>query len=125
MGSNDEVERGEGTEIKWKGKNLTQKVKKTKTRGKRKKKGIKIEQIPSFFTFFKTVTDDDDQEQESDDEDFGGLEEDYENACEFRDEIVPNAVYYYLGVVEEQSDDEATEKKVDGSGKEKAECKPQ
>ena len=51
-------------------------------------------------------------------------------ACEIRDEIVPNAVYYYLGI-REDSEDEDDEgflpkgKKIDGSGTEKADCKPQ
>lgn len=127
LGSNSEVERGEGTEIKWKSTNLTQKTKKFKTRGKNKKKGIKIEQIPSFFTFFKTVTDEDEQENSEDEEMGGLLEEDYENACELRDEIVPNAIYYYLGTADDPLEDEekGTGKKIDGSGKQKADCKNQ
>ena len=136
MGADDEVEKGEGTEIKWKGANLTQKVKKTKKRGKNKKVGIKVEEIPSFFSFFKNVSEEDENEQDSEEEEMGNLlEDDYELACEFRDEIIPNAVYYYLGIKDDEDDeddDDAEEgnskpksKKVDGSGTEKADCKPQ
>lgn len=133
MGTDDEVERGEGTEIKWKGTNLTQKVKKTKKRGKNKKVGIKVEEIPSFFSFFKNVSDEDEEEQDSEDEDMGNLlEDDFELACEIRDEIIPNAVYYYLGVKDNESEDDEDNdedskpksKKIDGSGAEKADCKP-
>jgi nucleosome assembly protein 1-like 1 len=139
MGSDDEPKKGEGTEIQWKGTNLTQKVKKTKKRGKNKKAGIKIEEVPSFFSFFKTITDEDDEkdEHDEDEEEMGDtIEDDYEVACEFRDEIVPNAVYYYLGVRDEDNDEEddseegeegakPKKKKVDGSGAEKADCKTQ
>ena len=135
MGADDEVEKGEGTEIKWKGANLTQKVKKTKKRGKNKKVGIKVEEIPSFFSFFKSVSEEDEPDEDSEDEGMGNLlEDDYELACELRDEIIPNAVYYYLGVKDEEDDDDEDEeeggakpksKKVDGSGAEKADCKPQ
>lgn len=135
MGANDEPKKGEGTEIKWKGASLTQKIKKTKKRGKNKKVGTKVEEIPSFFLFFKTVTDEDEREDEEDEDELGdALEDDYETGCEFRDELIPNAVYYYLGVMEEEEDDDSDDepgdqkpkpKKVDGSGTEKADCKPQ
>jgi nucleosome assembly protein 1-like 1 len=130
MDSNDNPEKAEGTEIKWKGANLTQKIKKTKTRGKNKKKGIKIEEIPSFFNFFKDLTADDDIEEEDDDDLAMTLEEDYDTACEIRDEIVPNAPYFYLGIRQNESDEEDDNevpkpKKIDGSGTEKADCKPQ
>lgn len=138
MGADDEVKKGDGTEIKWKGANLTQKVKKTKKRGKNKKAGIKVEEIPSFFTFFKSVSADDEEvEEESEDEGMGNMmEEDYEAACEIRDEVIPNAVYYFLGIrdeddMDDELDDEHPDgkkskgKKVDGSGNEKADCKTQ
>ena len=133
MGPNDDPKKGEGTEIKWKGASLTQKVKKIKKKGKNKKTCTKIEEIPSFFLFFKTVSDEDigDDDEDEDEEMGDALEDDYETACEFRDELIPNAVYYYLGVMEEEeqedieSDQKPKSKKVDGSGTEKAECKPQ
>lgn len=140
VGGDDEVKSGEGTEIKWKGANLTQKVKKTKKRGKNKKAGIKVEEIPSFFSFFKSVSADDEAEAEEDSEDEGMgdmMEEDFEVACEIRDEIIPNAIYYFMGIRDEDDhmdldddDDEHHEgkgkgKKVDGSGNEKADCKTQ
>jgi nucleosome assembly protein 1-like 1 len=132
MGDNDDPKKGEGTEIKWKGASLTQKIKKTKKKGKNKKVTTKVEEIPSFFLFFKTVSDEDEGDEEDDEDEMGdALEDDYETACEFRDELIPNAVYYYLGVMEQEEDSEEEpeqkpkSKKVDGSGTEKAECKPQ
>ena len=136
VGPNDDPIKGEGCDIKWKGASLTQKVKKIKKKGKNKKTQTKIEEIPSFFLFFKTVTEDtvDEVDDEDEEDAFGNpLEEDYETASEFRDEIIPNAVYYYLGVVEQHSEsDEPADseqkpkaKKVDAAGTEKAECKPQ
>lgn len=134
----DAVKAGEGTEIKWKGANLTQKVKKTKKRGKGKKSGTKVEEVPSFFLFFKSMSEDDDEEEDEDEDGFGDtLEDDFEIGREFRDELIPNAILYYLNVVDnlgdEDDDDESGEaetgkpksKKVDGSGTEKADCKPQ
>ena len=132
MGNDDEVKTAKGTEIKWKGTNLTQKVKKTKKKGKNKKAGIKVEEIPSFFSFFKDVNEDDEDEPDSEDEEagLGGLlEDDFEVACEFRDEVIPNAIYYYLNVRDEDGENSEEgnpkNKQVDGSGTEKAECKPQ
>ncbi|OMJ80542.1 hypothetical protein SteCoe_19185 [Stentor coeruleus] len=135
MGVDDEVKKGDGTEIKWKGANLTQKVKKTKKRGKNKKARIKVEEVPSFFTFFKSISADDNEEVEEDSEDDGMgnmMDEDYETACE----IVLNAIYYYLGIRDDDdmnvdSDDKHSDakkskgKKVDGSGNEKADYKTQ
>jgi nucleosome assembly protein 1-like 1 len=133
VGPNDNPIRGEGCEIKWKGASLTQKIKKTKKKGKNKKVQTKVEKIPSFFQFFNTVTEDTVEDDSEEGAFSNPLEEDYENACEFRDEIVPNAVYYYLGVVDqEDSLDDASDdgkkpkaKKVDAAGTEKADCKPQ
>jgi nucleosome assembly protein 1-like 1 len=130
MGSDDQVERTEGTEIKWKGANLTQKIKKTKKKGKNKKPGIKVEEIPSFFSFFKNLSEEDNEEDSEDEELGGALEDDYEMACEFRDEIIPNAIYYYLGVRDSDESDEENEnnpksKKIDASGNEKPDCKQQ
>jgi hypothetical protein len=57
------------------------------------------------------------------------LEDDFEVACEFRDEVIPNAIYYYLNVRDEDGENSEEgnpkNKQVDGSGTEKAECKPQ
>ena len=135
---NSEVKSAEGTEIKWKGASLTQKVKKTKKKGKNKKSGTKVEEIPSFFLFFKSIDEGDKDDEDEDEDDFGdSLEDDYDIGREFKDELIPNAVLYYFNVVESTDDDddvsEGSEegrakpkpKKVDGSGAEKPECKPQ
>lgn len=131
----DTVKAGEGTEIKWKGANLTQKVKKTKKRGKGKKVGTKVEEVPSFFLFFKSVSEDDEDEDEEEDGFGDSLEDDFEIGREFRDELIPNGILYYLNVVDDLEDDDSEDregesdkpksKKVDGSGTEKADCKPQ
>lgn len=130
----DTVKCGEGTEIKWKGANLTQKVKKTKKRGKGKKVGTKVEEVPSFFLFFKSVSEDDDLDEDEEEDGFGdSLEDDFEIGREFRDELIPNGILYYLNVVDDLDDEDSEEgdtakpksKKVDGSGTEKADCKPQ
>ena len=138
LNDDDIVKSAEGTEIKWKGANLTQKVKKTKKKGKGKKSGTKVEEIPSFFLFFKSVDEDDKDEDEDEDEFGDSLEDDYEIGREFRDELIPNAILYYLNVVDtmDDDDDDSSEgsehgkakpkaKKIDGSGAEKPECKPQ
>ena len=142
IGSNGHPEKSEGSEIKWKGTtNLTQVIKKKKTKGKNKKIIRKVEEIPSFFRLFKNLSavdedNDNEGEDEEDKDDLGdNIEENYDIGCEFRDEIVPNAFFYYLGIrnLEEGEDDDDDEelggkpraKKIDGSGGEKADCKPQ
>lgn len=136
LSENAEVKSVQGTEIKWKGASLTQKVKKTKKKGKNKKSGTKVEEIPSFFVFFKSIEKGDKDEEDEEEDDFGdNLEDDYDFGREFKDELIPNAVLYYFNVIEsiEQDDDvsegseegKAKPKKIDGSGAEKPECKPQ
>jgi nucleosome assembly protein 1-like 1 len=136
LNDDDEVKSAVGTDIKWKGTNLTQKVKKTKKKGKNKKVGTKVEEIPSFFLFFKSIDENDMEDDDDEDELADNLEDDYEIGREFRDELIPNAILYYLNVVDSMDDDDVSEgsdegkakpkaKKIDGSGTEKPECKPQ
>ena len=105
MGPNDDP-KGEGTEIHWKCNSLTQGGNKLKKTGKNKKAITDIEEIPSFFLFFKTDPDNIDYEVEEEGKKMEDtLECDYETACELRDELIPNAVYYYLGAIESKEHD--------------------
>ena len=131
MVSSDEMERAEGTEIVWKGENLTQKVKKVR-RKKRGKQGTKVVDCLSFFNFFKNVTmpgtqDLEDMDESLEDDIRDSLEEDYDLASEFRDDIIPNALLYYLKVRGEDlsDDDEAKPAKIDAAGSERSQCKNQ
>lgn len=94
MSSADIMERAKGTEITWKRENFTRKVKNRTTR--RGKKVRKVSERPSFFGFFKDVTG---KEPTDEDEEFEDLaDDDYDLACELRDEIIPNALLFYLDV---------------------------
>jgi hypothetical protein len=83
MSSSDVMEKAIGTEIQW------------------KEEPISLE--PSFFRFFNSVTMptveqlsglDAPTEQEL----LENVEQDFDIASEFRDELIPNAVFYYLNV---------------------------
>lgn len=89
----------------------------------------------SFFNFFNDVTLPDMQELEHMDEISekalcSSMEHDFDLACEFRDEIVPNAVYHYLksykGSMQEDSEEEFKKPvKLETSASERSECKVQ
>lgn len=111
------IEKCEGTEIAWKdGKDVTKK--KVKKKSKSKKAGAKtvtktVEQ-ESFFNFFKTITMPDEKElaegkegdEEEEEKDVGQLmDEDFEIGCEFKDQLVPLALEFYLEVIEDEEGD--------------------
>mmetsp|Transcript_18899 Transcript_18899/g.18903 ORF Transcript_18899/g.18903 Transcript_18899/m.18903 type:complete len:102 (+) Transcript_18899:530-835(+) len=93
--------------------------------------------IPSFFRIFQTRSPEDEEDIPSDEEDIDAdpFEDEMNLGYELRDEIIPNALYYYLGIrgKEEDEDSDEDEKgskkpsevKVDGSGQEKQECQQQ
>jgi hypothetical protein len=124
------MERAEGTSIIWKGENFTQKLRKHKT-------DDEYVDCPSFFNFFKSVTMPGALELEEMDEQLeselcNSMEQDFDLACELRDEIIPNAVGYYLKQykteLEDSEEEEEIKKKplrVDSSGAERAECRNQ
>lgn len=111
------IEKCEGTEIQWKdGKDVTKK--KIKKKSKNKKAGAKtvtktVEQ-ESFFNFFKTITMPDEKDlekpkdQENEEEkDVGELMDmDFDIGNEFKDQLIPLALEYYLEVIEEDEEDE-------------------
>lgn len=136
MANEDVMEKAIGTEIVWKGPNLTQQIKQSKKKGKKVKNSPEnqVENRPSFFNFFKNVTMPGPQDLENMDEAVESelvesFEEDFDLAMEFKEEIIPNAVLFYLSIRDhEDIENESQEDKpvkVDGSGTEKQECKQQ
>jgi nucleosome assembly protein 1-like 1 len=99
-----------GTEITWKdGKDATKK--KVKKKNKKKQTITKTVEYESFFNFFKTVTmpDENDIEMlaEEEEKDLGDkMDEDFDLGNEFKDQLVPLALEYYLVVIENDEDEE-------------------
>ena len=106
-------------EIKWKSDevNPTIEIKQKKVKNKRTKqiKTVqKKEKIPSFFSSFKNLVKKDgdkakDNEKDDDDDDEEGdemtIEEEYDQALQFKEEIIPYAIEYYLGIADDGEDD--------------------
>lgn len=117
MSSNNVIEKCEGQEIKWNPGSDPTKMKKKK---KQKKGGKKtnvtvVVKCDSFFNFFETVNADDhdehDHDHDDEDEDhehgFGEkIDLDFELGQSFKDDLIPLALEYYLGVIEQESDEE-------------------
>lgn len=120
------IEKCEGTEIEWKdGKDVTKKKIKKKQKAKKGQPGKTITKTvdqESFFNFFKTITmpeekelaegkkdkpeKDDDEEGENAEKDAGELmDDDYDLGTEFKDQLIPLALEYYLEVIEEDEED--------------------
>ena len=105
-------------EIKWKSDevNPTIEIKQKKVKNKRTKqiKTVqKKEKIPSFFSSFKNMVKKDgdkakDAEKDDDDDEEGDemtIEEEYDQALQFKEEIIPYAIEYYLGIADDGEDD--------------------
>ena len=106
-------------EIKWKSDevNPTIEIKQKKVKNKRTKQintVQKKEKIPSFFSSFKNLVKKDgdkakDNEKDDDDDDEEGdemtIEEEYDQALQFKEEIIPYAIEYYLGIADDGEDD--------------------
>ena len=121
-GEESVLESCEGCTINWNtGKNVTVKVtkKKQRHRGRGATRTVQVsEPQPSFFAFFTPPKEDDDEEREdadaSDDDDEDGgpsryeieMEEDFESGCAFRDVLIPHAVGYYTGELQDMDGDE-------------------
>eukprot|EP00850_Spirogloea_muscicola_P019873 SM000201S05929 [mRNA] locus=s201:126885:130185:+ [translate_table: standard] len=101
------LEKAEATTIEWlPGKNLTQKVlkKKPKKGAKNTKPITKIEQCESFFNFFSPPQVPGDDEQISADEAEQlqeEMENDYEVGSMLKEKIIPHAVKWFTGVLED------------------------
>jgi len=108
------VEKAVGCDIPWKDASCD--VTKTKKKkGKGKKKTTVTVKCESFFNFFETTEEvekeDDDKDDEDDEEDENDdpnsqLQMQLQLGTTIRDDLVPLALEYYLGVIEQESDDE-------------------
>ena len=106
-------------EIQWKSDevNPTIEIKQKKVKNKRTKqiKTVqKKEKMPSFFSSFRNFVKKegdkpkDDDKDEDDDEDEGDemtIEDEYDQALQFKEEIIPYAIEYYLGIADDEEDD--------------------
>ena len=106
-------------EIQWKSDevNPTIEIKQKKIKNKRTKqiKTVqKKEKIPSFFSSFKNFVKKDgeknknEDKDEDDDEEEGDemtIEDEYDQALQFKEEIIPYAIEYYLGIADDGEDD--------------------
>lgn len=119
------IEKCEGTEIQWKeGKDPTKKKIKKKSKKKGKTTTVtKTVDCESFFNFFKTVVmpdekelesgkapakggDDDEKDPEEEEKDVGELmDADFDIGNEFKDQLIPLALEYYLQVVQEDEEE--------------------
>ncbi len=120
-----EIKEIKSTEIDWKSddKNPTIEIKKKKMKNKKTKEiktVTKRETVPSFFGTFKNMTkkeddknkkDDDDEEEEEDEE--MTIEEHYDMGLQFKEEIIPYAIEYYLGIVDDESLGEDEEEEIE------------
>lgn len=110
------IEKCEGTEIAWKdGKDVTKKKVKKKPKKKGGKATTKIVEQESFFNFFKTIQMPDEKElkegkepaadAEEEEKDVGELmDADFDIGNEFKDQLIPLALEYYMEVIEEEDD---------------------
>jgi nucleosome assembly protein 1-like 1 len=112
------IEKCQGSEIQWKdGKDVTKKKIKKKSKKKGQTKTItKTVEQESFFNFFKTITMPDEKElaegkepkdEEEEEKDVGEqMDADFDIGNEFKDQLIPLALEYYLEVIQEDEDDE-------------------
>ena len=103
-------------EIQWKSDamNTTIEIKQKKVKNKRTKQVktiTKKEKIPSFFSSFKHFEkkdgDNKDEKDEEDEDEEGeelNIEDEYDLALQFKEEIIPYAIEYYLGIADDGED---------------------
>lgn len=113
MSKQNVIEKCEGTTIAWKeGKDVT--MKKVKKKSKNKKQGnktvTKMVEQESFFNFFKTIALPEEKDlpniDEEEEKNLGEkMDEDFDMGNEFKDQLIPLALEYYLEVIEEEEDD--------------------
>jgi nucleosome assembly protein 1-like 1 len=100
------IEKCEGTTIEWnEGKNITEKKVKKKNKKSKKTETKTVEQ-ESFFNFFKTVEMPDAKDleniKEEEERELGSkMDEDFELGNEFKDQLIPLALEYYMEVIDE------------------------
>lgn len=114
------IEKCEGTVINWKdGKNVTEKKVKKKQKNKKTAQNrtiTKTVEQESFFNFFKTIEmpseeelqKQDDKEEDIDEgNDIGTkMDEDFDLGNEYKDQLIPLALEYYMEVIEHEEDDD-------------------
>jgi nucleosome assembly protein 1-like 1 len=130
LGKPNVIEKLVGTPITWKAGCDVTKTKKKKGKGK-KKHTVEVK-AESFFNFFETVEaekkevdqDSSDEKQEDGDEHDAQaeqMEQDFDLGTTIRDELIPSALEFYLGVVDEDLSDD--EEWADESEAEQKDCK--
>lgn len=110
MDDSDTCRKVDCTQVRWRDKmNLLENEPAKKNKGKKKKKAV--EKVDSFFEFFTSkegIVGDPNEEDlnEEDEERLDIIEDDYMFAQEFRDELIPLGLEYYLNIVEEDFEGE-------------------
>jgi len=106
------------TKIQWKTEELNPTIEKKKKFVKNKKTKVKkevtkVEEVPSFFTFFKDYDmlnagkhdhDHDDEEEEHEEDEGDIIEEEYDLGNFIKEELIPYAIEYYLGIVKDDEE---------------------
>ena len=124
-------------EVNWKSDevNPTIEIKQKKVKNKRTKqiKTVqKKEKIPSFFSSFRNFVKKDDkakdeEKDDDEDEDEGDemtIEDEYDQALQFKEEIIPYAIEYYLGIADDEDDLGGEEDEEDEEEEEEEKPKP-
>ena len=103
--------------------NPTIEIKQKKVKNKRTNKVktiTKKEKVPSFFSSFKHFEkkegenkEDKDEEDEDEEGDDLTIEDEYDLALQFKEEIIPYAIEYYLGIADDEGDDLGNEDEED------------
>ena len=122
------IEGCKGTPITWAAGADVTKTKKKKGKGN-KKKTVTVKQ-DSFFNFFETVEVDKMSTKEAEDEDGDDkgsdaeqMDEDFELGNSIKDDLVPLALEYYLGVIEQENDEDEDGYGDEGSDSDEAPAK--
>ena len=119
------IKKIESSKIEWESEDVNPTVERKKKKLKNKSKPnevktiVKLEEIPSFFNFFKDYTapenpnshthhkKSEDDEEEVDENEF--IEDEYEIGAFIKDELIPYSLEYYLDLVDEEDDMEDEE----------------
>jgi nucleosome assembly protein 1-like 1 len=109
------IEKIVSTEITWKSEEMNPTVeKKTKKIKNKKTKDVKTvtktEEVPSFFSFFKSYdvsgkTKDKEEEDEDEEDEFEIISEEYEVALFVKEELIPYSIEYYLDMNKNDMDE--------------------
>jgi len=121
------IKKIESSKIEWENEDVNPTVERKKKKLKNKSKPnevktiVKLEEVTSFFNFFKDYTapenphhqshnnhkKSEDDEEESDENEF--IEDEYEIGVFIKDELIPYSLEYYLDLVDEEDDDDEEE----------------